>query len=432
MDIPEVIQLEQSYDQPEIVDIRRELSSKISQYNLCAKIKPGDRIAITAGSRGIKDMTTIIEQLVKEVKRCGGNPFIIPAMGSHGGGTAEGQRKILTSLGITEEKINAPIRATMRVVKIGETKYKTPVYMDKYAYQADGVIVVNRVKMHTDHDNKTESGLLKMMTAGLGKQKQAELIHSYGVWGLKNLILASAEIVLNSKKILAGIAIVENARDNTAHLEVIKPLDIPKKEEELYILAKKLYPWLPFRICDVLVIKNIGKNISGTCMDTNLIGRKGVWGESDPEKVYASGEKDFGNPLIEHIVALNLTEESHGNAIGVGQADIITRKLFNRINLNTTYNNVITSTFLDKGKIPLIAKNDYEAIRIALNTLNGLMPIEGKKNIDNVKLCIIESTLHHGKMLVSKGLYDTLIERKDIEFKGNFFALRFDRKGNLF
>jgi len=431
LDIPKVIQLQQFYNQPEIDDIKGELKDKINQFNLCARINPGDQIAITVGSRGIKDMTAVIKQLIIEIKKCGGNPFIIPSMGSHGGGTAEGQKEILASLEITEEKVNAPIRASMKVVKIGETEYKTPVYMDKYAYQADGIIVVNRIKKHTDYDNKTESGLLKMMTVGLGKQKQAELIHSYGVWGLKNLVLASAKIVLDTKKIIAGIAIVENARDNTAHLELIDPFDIPEREEELYKLAEKYYPWFPFQICDVLVIRNIGKNISGTCIDTNLIGRKGIWGERDPEKIYATKNKDFESPLIEHIVALNLTKESHGNAIGVGQADIITKRLFKRINLNITYNNVITTTFLDKGKIPIIAENDYEAIRIALNTLNGLMRIEGKKDTTNVKLCIIDSTLHHGKMQVSKGLYNELLNRKDIEFKGDFSTLKFDKKGDL-
>ncbi|HOR42931.1 MAG TPA: lactate racemase domain-containing protein, partial [Atribacterota bacterium] len=237
MNIPKVIQLQQFYQQPEIKDVIGDLRGKISQFNLCAKIKQGDKIAITAGSRGIKDMTTIIKQLVIEIKECGGDPFIVPAMGSHGGGTAEGQREILASLGITGETMNAPIRATMEVVNIGETEYKTPVYMDKYAYHADGIIVVNRIKMHTDHDNQTESGLLKMMTVGLGKQKQAELVHSYGVWGLKNLILAGAKIVLNSKKILAGIAIVENARDNTAQLEVIEPFEILGREIELFKLS---------------------------------------------------------------------------------------------------------------------------------------------------------------------------------------------------
>ncbi len=431
MNIPKVIQLQQFYSHPEIADIESELINKINQFNLSSRISSGDHIAITVGSRGIKDMVSIIKRLVIEIKKYGGNPFIVPAMGSHGGGTARGQIKILESLGITEKTVNAPIKSSMRVIKIGETEQQTSVYLDQYAYQADGIIVVNRVKKHTDYDNNTESGLLKMMTIGLGKQKQAETVHSYGVWGLKNLIPASAMVVLNTKKIIAGIAIIENARGNTAYLEIIEPKDIPEREKGLYKLAKKYYPWLPFRICDVLVVKNIGKNISGTCMDTNLIGRKGVWGESDPEKFYASGKSYFGSPLIECVVALNLTKESHGNAIGIGQADIITRKLFKKINFKITYNNVITTTFLDKGKIPLIAENDFEAIRIALNSLNGLMRIEGKKNSDNVKLCIIDSTSHKGKMQVSKGLYKELRDRKDIEFIGDFFSLEFDKKGNL-
>jgi len=431
LDIPKVIQLQQFYPHPEIEDIRSELTNKINRFNLSSRIRAGDQIAITVGSRGIKDIVPIIKQLIIEIKKYGGYPFIIPAMGSHGGGTAKGQKKILKSLGITEENLNAPIKSSMKVIKVGETEYNTPVYIDRYAYQADGIIVVNRIKKHTDYDNITESGLLKMMTIGLGKQKQAEVIHSYGVWGLKNLIPSSARVVLNTKKIIAGIAIVENARGNTAYLEVLDPTDIPEREKVLYKLARKYYPWLPFRICDVLVIRNVGKNISGTCMDTNLIGRKGVWGESDPEKKYAAGKGYFGYPLIERIVALNLTKESYGNAIGIGQADIITKKLFNKINLKITYNNVITTTFLDKGKIPLIAENDLQGIRIALNSLNGLMRIEGKKNTKNVKLCIIDSTSHKGEMQVSEGLYKELQDRKDIKFIGDFFSLKFDKKGNL-
>jgi hypothetical protein len=431
LDIPKVIQLQQFYHHPEIQDIRFELLKNINQFNLGSRIHPGDKIAITAGSRGIKDMVPIIKYLIIEIKKWGGHPFIVPAMGSHGGGTARGQAEILKSLGITEEHLLAPIKSSMKVVRIGETEHNTPVYLDRYAYQADGIIVINRIKKHTDYDNKTESGLLKIMTVGLGKQKQAEIIHSYGVWGLKNLIPASAKVVLTTKKIITGIAIIENARGNTAHLELIDPIDIPEREKRLYELAEKYYPWLPFRICDVLVIKNIGKNISGTCMDTNLIGRKGVWGESDPEKMYATGNKYFGQPLIEYVVALNLTKESHGNAIGIGQADIITSKLFNKINLKVTYNNVITTTFLDKGKIPLIAENDFKAMMIALNSLNGLMRIEGKKNSENVKLCIIDSTSHKGEMQVSEGLYKELQDRKDIEFRGDFLNVRFDKKGNL-
>lgn len=431
MKIPMVIKAQQHYNQPEIINVKEEVEKQLVKFPLKERIKPGDKIAITAGSRGIANIVEIIAQVVEEVKKCGGEPFIIPTMGSHGGGTAEGQKELLESLGITKETVKAPIRATMEVEQIGETELGTPVYIDKYAYEADGIIVVARVKKHTDHHNKTESGLLKMMTIGLGKQKQAELIHSYGVWGLVNLIPANAKEVIKKANIITGIAIIENALDKTAHIEAIEPHNIPEREAELFKKANTLYPWLPFKTCDVLVINRTGKNISGTGMDTSIIGRNGIWGNPEPEKFYASGCEDFGSPLIERIVVLDLTEESHGNAVGIGQADLITKKFFNKVDFRATYNNVLTSTFLEKGKIPYIAENDLHAIEIALNTLSGLTRLEGKKNEENVRMCIIDSTLHHGSYIISRGLYDELKNRDDITCSGGFYELRFDDSGNL-
>ncbi len=431
MNIPELSQIQQTYDHPKIKDIATEIRHLFSQYRLSSKIKMGDKIAITAGSRGISNIVAILSAVVEEVKRCGGCPFLVTAMGSHGGGTAEGQKRILSALGITEQAVGAPIKATMDVVEIGRTGYGTPVYIDTYSNQAAGIIVVNRVKKHTEQHNTTESGLMKIMTIGLGKQKQAELVHSYGVWGLVHLIPASADVILKNKNIIAGIGIVENALDETAVIDVLAPEDFPEKEKILFKKSQELYPWFPFRTLDVLIVNQIGKNISGTCMDANLIGRMGVWGLADPEKVYATGGTKFISTLIEHIVALNLTDESNGNAIGVGQADVITEKLYNKIDLEKTYNNVITSSFLGKGKIPLIAQNDREAIKIALNALNGLMLLEGKKNDDNVKVCLIESTLHRGRMWISRGLEPELRQRNDITFIRGYQPVPFDEHGDL-
>ena len=431
MDVPKLAKVQQTYDHPRIEDIPAEIRYLFEKYKLAAKIRPDDEIAITAGSRGISNIVSILRAIVDEVKRCHARPFLVTAMGSHGGGTAKGQIMILSALGITEESIGAPIRATMDVVEIGRTAHDTPVYVDRHSNQADGIIVVNRVKKHTEQHNTTESGLMKIMAIGLGKQKQAELIHSYGVWGLVNLIPASAKVILEKKNIIAGIGIVENALDETAVIDVVSPANFQEKEKLLFKKSLELYPWLPFRTLDVLIVNRIGKNISGTCMDANMIGRMGVWGLSEPEKAYAMGGSEFGSTLIEHIVALNLTDESNGNAIGVGQADVITQKLYEKIDLQKTYNNVITSSFLAKGKIPLIARNDREAIMIALNTLNGLMPLEGKKNSENVKVCLIESTLHKGTMWISKGLEPELRQRTDTRFMGDYQQIPFDARGTL-
>lgn len=431
MKIPELIEIEQTYAQPVIKDIAAEMNRRIADYRLSDRINPGDEIAITVGSRGIANLVPIIKAVVDGVRNCGGRPFLVPAMGSHGGGTAEGQTAILASLGITEQTVGAPVRATMAVVEIGRTEHDTPVYVDTWSNRADGIIAVNRIKMHTEQHNATESGLMKILTVGLGKQKQAELVHAYGVWGLVNLIPASARVILEKKNIVAGIGIVENALDETAHIDILAPEAIPQREKDLFQKALDLYPWLPFRTLDLLIIRRIGKNISGTCMDTNLIGRMGVWGLREPEKIYATGGDRFPSTLIEHIVALNLTDESHGNAIGVGQADVITRRLFDKIDLAVTYNNVITSTFLGKGKIPLIAESDRAAIQIALNALNGLMRLEGKKDDTTVKVCLVDSTLHRGQMWVSRGLEAELKARDDIRFIGDYRPMPFDADGFL-
>lgn len=437
MEIPKVIRAVQKYDQPQIEDVKSEIHRLLENFNISRKIKPGMRIGITCGSRGVHGLVDVVAQTVEEVKKCGGIPFLFPAMGSHGGATAEGQTAMLLGLGYTEDVVKAPILSTMDTVKIGKTELDTPVYVDKYAYEADGVIVINRIKKHTEHNNKTESGLLKMMTIGMGKKTMAKLVHSYGVWGLTNIIPANGKVVANSAEVnvICGIGLIENAHDRVGYLEVIDNKDIPQREAELFEMANRIYPFLPFSTCDFLVIRRGGKNISGTGMDCNMIGRFGVWGLNEPEKIYSSGSDDFnkpaGTPLIEKIALLDLTEQSHGNAVGMGQADIITRKYFKKIDYDVTYTNGKTTTFLDKIKTPFVAETDEDAIETGLGCLNGLMRIEGRKTVETVKMCIIDSTLHEGCYLVSKGLYDTLKERNDIEFRGDFVPLKFDKDGNL-
>lgn len=438
MNIPKVILAKQSYpDMPEVADPRKEAEEKLNSFGLKERVSPGMKIAITAGSRGVHGMIDVIAQTVRSVRECGGEPFVFPAMGSHGGATAEGQLEMLRGLGYTADVLGCPIYSSMETECIGQTGLGTPVYVDKNALAADGVIVVNRIKKHTEHNNRTESGLLKMMTVGMGKRDMAAYVHSNGVWGLSNIIPENGKFVCRSPEVnvICGIALIENQDDRLGYLEVVNGYDIPDREPELFKLANKLYPQFPFSTCDLLVVCRGGKNISGTGMDTNMIGRYGVWGLNEPEKYYSSGIVDFnqpeGAPLIEKIALLDLTEESHGNAMGVGQADIITKRYFDKIDMKTTYMNGVTSTFLDKIKIPYVAENDKTAIQVGLDCLNGLMGIEGKKTEDTVSLCIIDSTLHRGRYYVSKGLYDKLKSRGDITFSGGFTDLRFDDEGTL-
>jgi len=437
MQIPKMIKAVQHYkDVPRVENPREEIKMKLAQFGLAEKVKPGMRVAITAGSRGVHGMVDVIAQIVQEVKDCGGEPFIFPSMGSHGGATAEGQEEMLRGLGFTDDVIKCPILSDMEPVYIGETELGTPCYIDKNAWGADGVIVVNRIKKHTEHNSKTESGLMKMMTIGMGKKVMAGYVHSQGVWGLTNIIPANGKFVCRHPEVnvICGVGLIENPEDKLGELHVVNGYDIPDVEPKLFARADELYPHLPFKTCDLLVVKRGGKNISGTGMDCNMIGRYGVGGLFEPEKLYASSEtEDFRNsgPLIDKIALLDLTDVSHGNAVGVGQADIITKRYYDKIDFNATYTNGLTTTFLQKVKIPYPAPTDKAAIETGVNCLNMLMATEGRKTEETVKVCVIDSTLHEGKFLVSKGLYDVLKLRDDIEFIGDFEDLEFDEEGTL-
>ncbi|MDW7674485.1 MAG: lactate racemase domain-containing protein, partial [Bacillota bacterium] len=351
--IPRIVKVRQKFSEDKIANIEEAVHAELKNINL--NIKPGANIAIATGSRGICNIAKVVAQLVKEVKALGGNPFIIPAMGSHGGATAEGQQQILADYGITEETMGAPVRATMKVVKLGNNESGVPVYLDKYAYESDGIIAVNRIKAHTDFHGPIESGVIKMLVIGLGKRAGAEAVHTYGIYGLRNYIPSSAKVVLEKAPIMAGIGLIENAYDQTAKIVALRPEEMEAREQELLLESKGLMPSLPFDRFDVLVMNEIGKNISGTGMDTNITGRIQIRGEKDPDK-----------PFIYQLVALDLTEESHGNALGVGMADVVSKKLTDKIDIQKTYTNVITSGFLTRGAIPITMPTDREAIEVAL------------------------------------------------------------------
>jgi nickel-dependent lactate racemase len=337
MNFPRMVKIRQKYNAPFIKDIRKELSKEIASSKLREKLKPNDKVAITAGSRGISHIAEIITAVVKEVKDLGGDPFIVPSMGSHGEATAEGQIAVLKSYGITESYVGAPICSSMEVVRIGEIKEGVPVLMDKIAFNSDAIVVVNRVKPHTSFRGPVESGLMKMLAIGLGKHAGACLVHSFGSRGLREMIPRAARIMLKEANVVLGIAIIENAYDQTAKIVAVEPEDFEKVEPDLLKEAQQLIPSLPFDEIDLLIVDKIGKNISGTGMDTNIIGR-----------LMIRGEREFERPRVDKIVALDLTDESHGNAIGVGLSDITVRRLVKKINYQATYANVLTSGFLNR------------------------------------------------------------------------------------
>lgn len=403
----------QVLDRNRIDDIPKAISGEFERIKLSEKIKRGMQIGITVGSRGINNIQLITKCVVEEVKKRGGAPFIIPSMGSHGGATAEGQIKVLKGYGITEETMGAPIRSSMEVVELGRLKNGLPVYFDKIAFESDGIIVVNRIKVHTAFKSEIESGLHKMLSVGLGNHEGATLVHYLGVKGLKDYMVDFAKIILERTPVLCGLGILENAYDDTYRLVAALPEEFGKVDKELLDECKRIMFNLPVSDIDILIVEEVGKNISGTGMDTNIVG--GI-------KEYREGE--YQPPEIKKIIILDLTEETGGNALGIGLADLIPRKLYDKIDLKTTYTNTITTTFLDRAKIPMICDTEQEAFQIAMKTrwnLPGTKP----------RIVIIRNTLKLDELYVSEAIWEEIRDRASIHPAGDWETLGFDAQGNL-
>ena len=318
----------------------------------------GRRIAVGLGSRGVANYALVARRIVDWLRRHGAQPFIVPAMGSHGGATAAGQREVLAGWGITSDSMGVPVRATMEAVELGRAgDPPVRVFMDRNAHAADAVLVVNRVKPHTDFHGPVESGLIKMAVIGLGKRVGAEAVHFHGVYGLAHLIRPAFDVVRASGKLLGGVALVEDGREQTAAVRAARAADIPACEAQCLAQARRNMAALPLEDVDVLVLDEIGKEISGTGMDTNVVGRIGIAGVAEP-----------ASPRVRRIVVLGLTEASHGNGLGIGLADVTTRRFERQVDHEVTNANVLTSTFLERGRMPLVAADDAEALRWAIHT----------------------------------------------------------------
>ena len=365
-------------------------------------IKQGSQIAIAVGSRGISQIHEVVKVVVQWVKDKGGSPFVIPAMGSHGGATPEGQREVLESYGVKEEYIGAPIYPSLEVAELPKGNLPNQVYMSKIAYEADGTIIINRVKPHTDFHGRTESGLIKMCVIGLGKHKGALEIHRFGVRGLKELIPKTAQQIIKYGNILLGLAIVENSSHHIMVIKAVKPSDFTIEEEKLLKLARENMPALPVDKLDILVVDQMGKDISGSGIDTNVIGRMKIEGEPEPEK-----------PDIKIIIVRNLTDQSHGNATGMGLADIITEKFYRKIDFPSTYENIVTSTFLERGKMPLVAKNDRQALQWAIRASQSV-------DLEKTRLIRIKDTLSLAHMYVSPSVFSEIKADKNVEMIEDF------------
>ncbi len=360
-------------------------------------IVTGSQIAIAVGSRGIANLPRIVRAAVEAVREMGGEPFLVPAMGSHGGATAEGQKAVLESYGLTESVVNAPIRASMQVVELPQEGLANKVFMDKLAYQADGTLILNRIKVHTAFHGAIESGLMKMCVIGLGKHQGALELHSYGAKGLRERIPPTARHILKHGNILLGLAIVENAYEETAIIQAIRPEEIEREEQTLLVKARANMPKLPVDQLDVLIVDEFGKHISGTGMDVNIIGRLKIASEPEPE-----------SPAITSIVLLDLHEKSHGNANGMGLADVMTRQFYDKIDFKATYENILTTGFLERGKMPVIADTPQQALEYALKPC-------GIKTPDEARIIRIRNTLLLDELWVSQKVLDTLRDEEHIE-----------------
>lgn len=411
MAFPKVVEVRQEFPRPRIEHVGEALREECERDDIDSRIESGMDVAITAGSRGIANIDRILRALVELVKEKGASPFVVPAMGSHGGATAEGQVEVLRSLGVSEESIGVPIRSSMEVVELGETEGGVPVYMDRIASEADGVIVAGRIKQHTDFRSDIESGLCKMASIGLGKHAEALALHAHGVPGIRDYMVEAAEVVFRSGKVLFGVGIVENAYEETAMIEAIVPDNIVERERELLKESARLMPRLPVSDIDILFVDELGKNYSGTGMDTNVIGRFRILGVNEPE-----------TPSVRYVVVSDVSEPSHGNALGVGLADLTTRRLFEKINLEAMNANVLTSTFLERAKVPMVMKNDRHAIEAAIRCNWGVSPEE-------TRVVRIPNTLHLRRLQISENLIEEALEAGNVEVAGEVTEMKFSDYG---
>lgn len=414
MTYPKVTRVRQRFDAPVVADLAGTTRAEVERVIVQTGLRPGATVAVAAGSRGIANIATIVHNTVVALQRAGTRPFIVPAMGSHGGATAEGQVRILDHYGISETTMGCPVRSDMEPVLVAETDDRLPVYVDRNALSADHIVIVNRVKPHTDFEGEIGSGLMKMMAIGLGKQKGASFYHgAVFQYGFERMITSVARMVMNRCKIAFGVAIVENGYDQTAHVVAVPASDLERRERELFKEATRLMPKLPFDDIDILIVDEMGKNISGTGMDTNIIGRRMQNFEPEPE-----------SPRILRIVVRDLTPESEGNAVGIGLADFTTRRLVDQINHRFTYINSITGMGPQKARIPVFFDTDREVIEAALSTIGMTKP-------EDCRLVRIKNTLHIGEVDVSESLLAQAAGCDDLEIVGQPGRLAFDESGML-
>lgn len=415
--LPRMFRARQTFPRPVLTpeEIPGVVRAEMSREPFVSKLQPGMTIAITAGSRGIANVALITRSIVEFCKERDTRPFIVPAMGSHGGATAEGQREILAGYGITEEAMGCEIRSSMETVYLGMSQSGRPVYMDKNAYEADGIIVSCRLKPHNAFRGKVESGPCKMMAVGLGKQKGAENVHADGMGKIAEHIPSMAQVFLEKAPILFAIPSIENAYDETCKIVAIDTPHLIEEEAEWLKFAFANMPSLLVKEADVLVVDEIGKNYSGTGVDPNIAGT-------------FSTEYAHGGLKVQRTCFLDLSEASHGNALGIGLANCITARLFNKIDMDAMYPNIVTNTVFKSGMIPFVVPTDKEAIQLCIRTTNGVDRAPAK-----VRVVRIPNTSHIGTVMLSESYYEAVRAGKypHLEALDEPAPLAFDDNGTL-
>jgi len=396
-----------------VADVAAEVRRQWHSSSLAKRVKRGDRVLVGVGSRGIANVAVMVRATLDVLRDLGTKPAVVAAMGSHGGATPEGQRELLASYGVSEELLRVPVLTDMDTVRLGTNSWGEPVWWDKNAAGADAVVTISRIKLHTDFRNCYESGIVKMLVIGLGKRDGASQHHRWGVRGLREMMPETVKVILEKSPFVAGLAVLENAREETARLQVVDRDELLTIEPRLLEEAKAIMGRLPFDQLDLLIIGEIGKNYSGAGIDPNVVGRLLMEGQPEPE-----------SPRITRIGCLDLSPESHGNATGVGIADLTTERLLSGIDPVPFRMNNLTACFLWRSKLPLAFATDREVLEAGMKTC-------WQPNADQVRMAIIPNTLELERLWVSQPLVEEAKQRQHLEIAGDLQPLAFDAAGNL-
>jgi Lactate racemase N-terminal domain len=413
MSLPPIARIRQSFDQPEVTDVPRAVARAIRESRIVERVPCGGSIALTVGSRGIAGIARIARAAVEELRSLSLAPFVVAAMGSHGGGTPEGQRALLAELGVTEDTVGCPVRCEMDTVVLGTNAFGLPIHFDRNAFDADGIVLLNRIKPHTSFTGRYESGLLKMLAIGLGKRQGAAQVHKLGLPGLKTMLPAVGAFLLQRTPVALGLALVENAREHTAKVVAVEPEELLEVEPRLLDEARELMARLPFDQIDVLVVGELGKNYSGTGLDPNVIGRQRV--ETMP---------DLPRPVVTRLAVLDLSAETRGNALGIGLADLTTERLVRALDPVPMRVNSLTSNFLTRARVPLSLPTDRDVIAACLDTC-------WRTDRSEARMVLIPNTLELTTLWITAPLRPDVERQPNLALESDFVPIPFDSAGNL-